>query len=86
MGFEREKSVGSNSSIRTVFFRAPIKPSGDLALAEYADGSIGILRDGKPVEGCRWALGEVEQAVEGFTALQRRLKNGTIGTAPHPGE
>jgi hypothetical protein len=86
-GFEREKSVGSEG-IRTIFFRAPVKPSGDLALAEYADGTIGILRDGTPVDGCRWALGDLEQAVNGFTALQRQLKNGHAHHEPsqQPGE
>ena len=80
--------MGSNGRIRTVFFRAPIRPSGDLALAEYADGTIGILRDGQPVEGCRWALGQLEQAVDRFTALQRQLKNGQCHQelADHPGE
>jgi hypothetical protein len=80
--------VGNNGSVRTVFFRAPVKPTGDLALAEYADGTIGILRDGKPVEGCRWAVGELEQAVDGFTQLQRRLKSAHAQHEPaeQPGE
>lgn len=58
--------------VRTVFFMGKPQPTGTLSLVEYLDGTYGILRDGKPVEGCRWQMGELDESISVFRDMDRR--------------
>ncbi len=48
--------------------------SGTLMLAECADGTLRLLRDDVPVDGCRWQYDQIKEAAAAFhrTAAQAR--------------
>ena len=59
--------------IKHVILYADLRPGG-LMLAECADGSLRILRDEKPLEGCRWEYDQVEEAAAEFRRLSAELE------------
>ena len=62
--------------IRCVFFHVELRgAAGTLALVEYADRSLAILHDDRPVKGLRWKAQELERVVAAFTRLQRKLES-----------
>jgi hypothetical protein len=50
--------------------------AGILEFVEYQDGTLGVHRDGSPVEGCQWNADQFDRALKEFTDLQRRLEHG----------
>jgi hypothetical protein len=63
------------SGIKTTFFRSNLKSQGSLALVEYEDGTLGITRDGQPLEGCRWKPGRLDQSIKAFRDISARLQS-----------
>ena len=60
-----------NSSTKIVMFSVSLPDGATLELAEDADGSIVLLRDGTMLPGSRWAAGEVEKGVVAFRKYRR---------------
>jgi hypothetical protein len=54
--------------IKHVILFAPLRP-GSLMLVECADGSLRVLRDELPVDGCRWGHDQIEEAAAEFRRL-----------------
>jgi hypothetical protein len=60
------------TGIQTVFFIGKPQPTGTLSLVEYLDGTLGILRDGQPIAGCRWQVGELDESISAFRDMDRQ--------------
>jgi hypothetical protein len=58
--------------IKHVMLFAALRP-GTLMLVECTDGSLRVLRDELPVEGCRWDYDQVDEAAAGFRRLRAEL-------------
>lgn len=65
----------SGSHIKSVYFRTPLKNgAGTLALVEYADASMTVLLNDRPVDDRVWPASELETAVAAFMQIQRQLE------------
>ena len=74
-GWARAFISMAGSRIKCVYFRTPLKNgAGTLALVEYADASITVLLNDRPVDGCAWPATDLEQAVAAFMQVQRQLE------------
>jgi hypothetical protein len=66
------------SHVRHVLFYVPLHP-GNLILAEMEDGRLCILQNDVVVDGCRWTMAEMGEAVAHFQRMKAELKK----PAPH---
>jgi hypothetical protein len=48
--------------------------AGTLVLAECADGSLRLLRDDVPLDGCRWQYDQIKDAVAAFHSAAAKAR------------
>jgi hypothetical protein len=61
-----------DSAVKVVFFHVQLG-DGKLTLVEMTDGSLRILRDDKPLDGCCFARSELSLAAARFWEVRNQL-------------
>ncbi len=64
--------------VQSTIFVVGAYPAGTLSLVAYADQTIGIQLDGRPIEGCRWGVEESELGLDTFRAMTARAKQAPL--------
>jgi hypothetical protein len=72
------KCLPMSSPSRMILREAKVEPAIMLTIVRYADGTIGIERDYRPLAGCRWSGQDVGTALRVFKIVKAGLEGRSI--------